>query len=227
MSEQTLNWKGVPAPERVTLKGAHVTVVPLNAADHTQPLYELTKDPSEHFTFDYLPTGPFHTFAEFEDHMKECEINEEYLFFSILRNRDGMPVGTFSLLNFVPEHGTIEVGYIRFTKALRRTVGATEAIYLLSHYAMTTLGYRRYEWKCNNLNEPSKRAAERFGFTFEGIFRQHFVMKDKSRDSAWYSIIDSEWPAIDKAFQAWLDPANFDDDGMQKKSLSDFVGAHQ
>ena len=218
-----LNWKGAPPPERVKLKGAHVTIVPLNAGDHTAPLYQLIKDPSEHFTYDYLPTGPFHTFAEFEDHMKECEINEEYLFFSILRNRDGMPVGTFSLLNFVPEHGTIEVGYIRFTKELRRTVGATEAIYLLSHYAMTTLGYRRYEWKCNNLNEPSKRAAERFGFTFEGIFRQHFVMKDRSRDSAWYSIIDSEWPAIDAAYLAWLDPANFDADGMQKKSLGEFM----
>ncbi len=125
------------------------------------------------------------------------------------------------LLNINPTHGTIEVGFIWFTKALRRTVGATEAIYLLSHYCMTTLGYRRYEWKCNNLNKISKRAAERYGFTFEGIFRQHFVMKDRSRDSAWYSILDSEWPVIDAVFQAWLNPDNFDEYGVQKKSLGE------
>ena len=218
-----LNWKGAPAPERVTLKGAHVNVVPLNAADHTAALYDLIKDPSEHFIWDYMPTGPYLNPEDFAEFMTGCESSPDPFFFTILRKRDGMPVGVFSLLNINPAHGTIEVGYIWFTKALRRTVGATEAIYLLTRYAMTTLGYRRYEWKCNNLNKPSKRAAMRFGFTFEGIFRQHFVMKDRSRDSAWYSIIDSEWPAIDAAYLAWLDPANFDEDGVQKKSLREFV----
>ena len=224
MSDHDLKtWRPPPRPERVTLEGRHVTIVPLSASDHTAPLYELINDPSEHFMWDYMPVGPFETFEDLKAQMKLWQESADPLFFTIFRKGDQHPVGAYSLLRIKPEHGVIEIGWIWFTSELRRTVAATEALYLLGHYAMTTLGYRRYEWKCNALNQASRRAAERLGFTFEGVFRQHMVLKGKNRDSAWFSILDHEWPAIDAAYQAWLDPDNFDADGVQRKSLSELI----
>jgi RimJ/RimL family protein N-acetyltransferase len=123
-----------------------------------------------------------------------------------------------------PAHGVFEVGWVTFSPSLQRTRMATEAIYLVGDYGFS-LGYRRYEWKCNNLNEPSKRAALRFGFQYEGVFRQHMVVKGENRDTAWFAMLDSDWPARARAFQAWLAPGNFDAQGQQKASLADFARA--
>ncbi len=124
-------------------------------------------------------------------------------------------------MRITPEHGVIEIGHIWFGTALQRTPAATEAIYLLARHAFDDLGYRRFEWKCNAQNAPSCRAAERFGFTFEGIFRQHQIVKGRNRDTAWYSIVDGEWPAVGAGFERWLAPENFDDDGRQRRSLAE------
>jgi RimJ/RimL family protein N-acetyltransferase len=126
-----------------------------------------------------------------------------------------------SLMRIKPEHGVIEVGHIWFAPVLQRTRQATEAIYLLARHSFDDLGYRRFEWKCDALNQPSRRAAERFGFVFEGVFRQHMVIKDRNRDTAWFSIVDAEWPTVRAAFEAWLAPENFDPQGRQRRSLAE------
>lgn len=221
MSEDLSDWKGCPAPERVTLEGQHVTIVPLSAADHGKPLFDLIKDPSEHFMWDYMSVGPFKTFEKFETQIKGWQQSDEPLFFTILKKADQRPIGAYSLLRINPAQGTIEIGFIWFTKELRKTIAATEALYLMADYCLTTLEYRRYEWKCNNLNEASKRAATRLGFTFEGVFRQSMVVKGKNRDTAWFSIIDSEWPRLRDGYLEWLSPDNFDENEKQKRSLFD------
>jgi len=222
MTRDLSNWQGCPGPERVTLEGHHVTIVPLNAAEHSNPLYDLIKDPPEYFMWDYMSDGPFETFEDLEAQMKGWEKSPDPFFFTILRKADQKPIGVYSLLRLNPPQGTIEIGFIWFTKELRKTIAATEALYLMADYCMTTLEYRRYEWKCNNLNEASKRAARRLGFTFEGVFRQNMVVKGKNRDSAWFSIIDSEWPRLREGYLEWLSPNNFDENGVQKKGLENF-----
>jgi RimJ/RimL family protein N-acetyltransferase len=149
--------------------------------------------------------------------------SEDPLFFTIAGAADGRPLGIGSYLRFAPEHGTIEVGHIWFGVPLQRTAAATEAIFLLAAHAFDDLGYRRLEWKCNALNDASRRAAERFGFTFEGVFRKHMVVKGRSRDTAWYAIVDDDWPAIRRGYEAWLAPENFDANGMQRRRLGDLI----
>jgi RimJ/RimL family protein N-acetyltransferase len=141
------------------------------------------------------------------------------LFFAILDNHTGVAVGFASYMRIEPVHKVIEVGSILYTPALQRTAGATEAMYLMAKHVFEDLGYRRYEWKCNALNTPSRTAALRLGFSFEGIFRQHMIVKGENRDTAWFSMLDSEWPARREAFENWLDPSNFDAEGRQKTPL--------
>lgn len=217
------NWKGCPPPERVTLKGAHVHLVPCSAKDHTRALFELISLPSEDAIWTYMPSGPYPTPELFQKEMRFWETRTDMLHFTILDAKTGAPLGMMALLNINPGQGSVEIGFIWFTKALRKTAAATEALFLLMDYALGELAYRRLEWKCNKNNENSMRAAERLGFTFEGIFRNHMVVKGLSRDSAWFSIIDSEWPTLREAYLKWLSPDNFDDDGVQKKSLSKFI----
>ena len=223
MTDDLANWRGRPPPERVTLEGDRVTVVPLSVKDHARPLYDLIREPAEHFMWDYMSVGPFLTYEDFEAQMKEWEQSPDPLFFTIIRNEDQQPVGAYSLLRINPRHGVIEIGWIWFTKELRKTAAATEALFLLSDYAMTALKYRRYEWKCNNANAASKRAAERLGFTFEGVFRSHMVIKGANRDTAWFALTDDEWPAIRKAYLKWLSPDNFDEKGRQRTTLGDLI----
>jgi RimJ/RimL family protein N-acetyltransferase len=147
------------------------------------------------------------------------ETSRDPLYFTLVTTPDRRPLGLASYLRITPEFGVIEIGHIWFGVPLQRTTAATEAIYLLARHAFEDLGYRRLEWKCNALNAPSRHAAERFGFTFEGVFRNHMVIKGRSRDTAWYAITDDEWPAIGKAFQTWLSPENFDSGGVQKRAL--------
>jgi RimJ/RimL family protein N-acetyltransferase len=170
--------------------------------------------------FRYLPYGPFAGFEQFREWLDQRAASTDPLFYAIVDGKTLTPQGMASYLRMVPEHGVIEIGHIWFAPALQRTRQATEAIYLMARHVFDDLGYRRLEWKCDALNEPSRRAAERFGFTFEGVFRQHLVVKGHNRDSAWFSMLDGEWPVIRAAFEAWLAPLNFDADGRQRESLA-------
>jgi RimJ/RimL family protein N-acetyltransferase len=203
-------------PERVVLPGRHVTIVPLDAAAHAAALYAGSKDAQ---LWRYLFNGPYAEAEEFRAWLDGREKSLDPLFFTILDGASGAPAGYCSLMRIEPAHRVIEVGNILYLPCLQRTAGATEAMYLLARYVFEELGYRRYEWKCDALNEPSRRAALRLGFTFEGIFRQHMIVKGKNRDTAWYSMSDTEWADRKRAFEEWLDPANFDSGGRQRIKL--------
>jgi RimJ/RimL family protein N-acetyltransferase len=166
----------------------------------------------------YLPYGPFTDEASFRAWLVEMAAKTDPLFHVVL-DETGEAVGVASFLRISPETGSIEVGHIHYSPRLERTRAATEAMYLMMRRVFDELGYRRYEWKCDALNAPSRRAADRLGFTYEGTFRQHLVTKGRNRDTAWYSIIDSEWPAVKAAFEAWLEPKNFDERGVQRAAL--------
>lgn len=209
-------WAPLPRPGRVTLTGRLVTVEPLSAGRHGPALHAaFGADPP---LWTYMPYGPFPDEAAFLAWAEVAERSDDPLFFAVVDR--GRPVGVAAYLRITPAAGSIEVGSITYAPSLQRTAGATEAMYLMMRQAFE-LGYRRYEWKCDVLNAPSRLAAERLGFTFEGVFRSHMVYKGRNRDTAWYSVIDSEWPALDGRFRRWLDPANFDDTGRQRRRLVD------
>ena len=170
----------------------------------------------------YLPYGPFDSLATYRTWMNATYLGNDPLCFSISDQRLNRPIGMAAYLRITPAAGSIEVGHVQFSPLLQRKPAATEAMYLMMERAFT-LGYRRYEWKCDTLNAPSRAAAQRLGFKFEGIFRQAAVVKGRNRDTAWFSIIDSEWPALQKAFLQWLAPNNFDIDGNQRCRLADFM----
>jgi RimJ/RimL family protein N-acetyltransferase len=211
-------------PPRVVLDGRVVSVVPLDAVAHAETLYEGSRGAQNEGLWRYLFEGPFATRAAFDAHLRERASSEDPLFFAIIEKSSGdalgSAVGYASYMRIEPAHRVIEVGSILFTPRLQRTVGATEAMYLMARHVFEDLGYRRYEWKRNALNAPSRRAALRLGFTFEGIFRQHMIIKGRNRDTAWFSMLDSEWPKRKAVFERWLDPSNFDANGRQKVSLS-------
>jgi RimJ/RimL family protein N-acetyltransferase len=206
-------------PELVTLTGRHVHIVPLDAAAHGPDLFEESRDPE---LWRYLFNGPYTNQADFQEWLDARQSSADPLFFTILNAATGTPAGYCSLMRIEPAHRVIEVGNILYLPSLQRTAGATEAMYLLARYVFEELGYRRYEWKCDSLNAPSRCAALRYGFTFEGIFRQHMIVKQKNRDTAWYSMLDSEWPSRKEAFEAWLAPGNFTAEGRQKATLESF-----
>src|ERR1700751_4803146 len=207
------------APQPTTLNGRFVTLVPLDPASHGTALYEARHGPEREDLWRYLFDGPYRDQAAFDERLKQMAASRDPLFFTILENPTGRPVGYASYLRIEPAHRCIEVGSILFTPVLQRTPGATEAMYLMARHVFEDLGYRRYEWKCNALNEPSRRAALRLGFTFEGIFRRHMIIKGCNRDTAWFSMLDSEWLARKASFERWLTPDNFDAQGRQKQSL--------
>jgi RimJ/RimL family protein N-acetyltransferase len=213
-----MNTEKALLPERVILYGSRVNLVPL-VIDHAKDLWEGTRDPA---LWDYLFDGPYESFEAFEESMGKKSKGNDPLFFAILDRESGQALGYASYMRIEPAHRVIEVGSILFATALQRTVAATETMYLMARHVFEDLGYRRYEWKCNALNFPSRRAAERLGFTYEGIFRQHMIVKGKNRDTAWFAMLDSEWPSRKAAFEQWLDAENFDPDGKQKRSLADF-----
>jgi RimJ/RimL family protein N-acetyltransferase len=211
-------------PERVILKGRWITLVPLNAEAHAKDLFEGSNgDAERERVWTYLFNGPFATLAEFAADVELKAKAADPHYFAILDNASGRAVGYASLMRIDPPNRVIEVGGIMYTPAMQRRPGATEVQYLFARYVFDELGYRRYEWKCNALNAPSRRAAERFGFTFEGIFRQHMIVKGRNRDTAWFAMLDSEWPARKAAYERWLAPENFDAQGRQKLSLSELM----
>lgn len=211
-----------PRPDRVTLNGRFVTLAPL-ALQHAPALFEGSHGPGSETVWTYLFNGPFNTLAEFAADVEAKAKAADPLYFVVLDARDGRPLGYQSLMRIDPANRVIEVGGIMYTPALQRTAGGAEAQYLFARYVFDQLGYRRYEWKCNDRNAPSKRAAQRLGFSFEGVFRQHMIVKSRSRDTAWFSMLDSEWPARRAAFELWLAPENFDSQGKQKQRLQDIA----
>jgi len=216
-----LTWTPVDRPAGKPLRGSHVLVRPVDAARDAAALYEVSHLPhGDPAIWTYLPDGPYDDPAHLGRMLAWAETSEDPLYFTLVRLSDERPLGIASYLRITPEFGVVEIGHIWFGVPLQRTTAASEAIYLLARHAFDDLGYRRLEWKCNALNAPSRRAAERFGFKFEGVFRKHQVVKGRNRDTAWFSITDDEWPAIRRAFEAWLSPDNFDRDGLQKRSLA-------
>jgi RimJ/RimL family protein N-acetyltransferase len=221
MSRDLRNWQPRPRPERVVLAGRRVRLEPLSAARHGDGLFEASSVPDAAQRFRYLFEHPPEDRAALQPWLEKAEAGADPLFFAVVDIATGKVAGRQALMRIEPAHGVIEIGSIYWGPLAARTAGATEAQYLFARYVFDELGYRRYEWKCHNLNERSKRAAERFGFRFEGLFRQHLVAKGENRDTAWFSIIDGEWPALRIAYENWLDPANFDAQGRQKRRLQE------
>lgn len=208
-------------PQLCTLEGRTVAVAPLDPVSHADSLYEGTRDQDDLWL--YLFDGPFPDRTSFNSHLIGKTASTDPLFFAIIDKASRTAAGYAALMRIEPAHGVIEVGNILYTPRFQRTTGATEAMYLMASHVFEDLGYRRYEWKCNALNAPSRRAALRLGFTFEGVFRQHMIVKGRNRDTAWFSMLDSEWPARKAAFERWLAPENFDAEGRQKRALSELT----
>lgn len=216
------DWAPPPPPPREAIEGRYVRLEPLDPARHAAELFEAFSADAQGRNWTYLPSGPFETRASFDLWLAEIAAKLDPLFFAAVDRATGKAVGVSSFLRIQPQAGSIEVGHILFSPAMQRTRLATEAIYLHMKRAFE-LGYRRFEWKCDALNAPSRRAAQRFGLSFEGVFRQATVYKGRTRDTAWYAAIDSEWPRLSHAFETWLGPANFDADGRQLQRLSDLT----
>ncbi len=212
-------------PQPVVLAGRVVTLCPFDRASHAEALYQGSHGPEKEALWRYMNEGPFASRAEYDDAFDKKVKSVDPVFLAVVDNATGVPVGQASYLRIEPANRSIEVGHILFSPALQRSIGATEAMYLMARHVFNDLGYRRYEWKCNALNEPSRRAALRLGFTFEGIFRQHMIVKGRNRDTAWFSILDSEWPVRQANFERWLAPSNFDAAGRQKLSLSQLMNS--
>lgn len=221
---EPLDWHPVKAPERLSLRGSHVLVRPVHA-DDAAPLFSVSHPPDgDPAIWTYLPDGPYESPEHLRRMLLWAEQTEDPLYFTLARLPDEQPQGLASYLRIAPQFGVIEIGHIWFGVPLQRTTAATEAIYLLARHVFDDLGYRRLEWKCNALNAASRRAAERFGFAFEGVFRRHQVVKGRSRDTAWYAITDERWPAIRLGFERWLAPGNRDAEGRQLRPLGALIG---
>ncbi|MFR0688784.1 GNAT family N-acetyltransferase [Enterobacterales bacterium AE_CKDN230030158-1A_HGKHYDSX7] len=222
MNDQPLlNWHPAASPERRTLTGRTINLVPLDVTTHGDDLWQALQGPdSDPVLWDYLPYGPFPERAPFDAWLVGNAASTDPLFFAVIDRESGRAVGLLSYLRIFPKDGSIEIGHIAYGRVMQRSPASTEAVYLLARWAFE-MRYRRLEWKCNALNARSMRAAARLGFTFEGTFRQATVVKDRNRDTAWFSIIDSEWPRCQQAFERWLDAANFAADGQQRERLED------
>jgi RimJ/RimL family protein N-acetyltransferase len=213
------------SPERAPLVGAYARLAPVDVAAHGASLYRLSHArPEDAALWTYLAYGPFADQGAFENWLFERARSEDPLFFAIVDLASGAASGMASYLNIVPANGCIEIGHIWFAPPLQKTKAATEAIFLMIRHAFDDLACRRVEWKCDSLNEASKRAAGRFGFSYEGTFRQHMIIKGRNRDTAWFAMLDHEWPAVRAAFERWFDPANFDGAGRQRAPLRTLIG---
>jgi RimJ/RimL family protein N-acetyltransferase len=215
-------WQPPPRPHRQPLEGTWCRLDALDPDRHARALFDAYALDAEGRNWTYLPIGPFASFAEYEAWLRKMAAGQDPAFYTLSDRALARPVGVASYLRIDPAAGSIEVGHINFSPLAQRTRAATEAMFLMMREAFA-LGYRRYEWKCDALNGPSRAAAERLGFTFEGIFRQATVYKGRNRDTAWYSILDREFPALDRRFRAWLAAENFDADGRQRRRLADLV----
>ena len=206
------------APQRVVLDGRYARLEPL-AQHHAADLHAAATVPDAAQRFAYLPVYPPESVEALKDWIAGQQGLSDPILFAVVDKASGRAGGWQQLMRIVPEHGVIEIGYVYWGPKLARTRVATEALYLHARYIFEDLGYRRFEWKCNDRNEPSKAAARRFGFIFEGVFRQHMIAKGQNRDTAWFAMLDGDWPRLRAEYERWLDPANFDTNGLQKTPL--------
>jgi RimJ/RimL family protein N-acetyltransferase len=217
-------WRPARVPQRQAITGRYVRLEPLKPRAHAQTLYDATHGPdADPRLWDYMFVGPFGSRGDFAFWLSACQDSDDPLFFAIVDRRalhgKGAAQGVASFTSIRPGHGVIELGNIFFAAPLQRRRGATEAIFLMLRHAFDKLGYRRVEWKCDARNQRSRRAALRFGFQPDGIFRQHMMVKGESRDTAWFAILDRDWPRLHAAYRRWLAPNNFDADGNQRRKL--------
>ncbi|OUS05655.1 GNAT family N-acetyltransferase [Rhodobacterales bacterium 52_120_T64] len=215
-------WAGAKTPPRSNMDGQYCRLEPIDIDRHAADLFKAFSADKTGGIWTYLFTDPFATEADLREWMNNACLGDDPLFHAVIDKRTDKAVGFATFMRIDPVMGVIEVGNINFAPALQRTPAATEAMFLMMQRVFNELGYRRYEWKCDNLNAPSHKAAKRLGFTYEGLFRQALVYKDRNRDTAWFSIIDTEWPPLKKAFIAWLDADNFDESGNQIRKLEEF-----
>ncbi len=215
-------WAAPILPQATPLIGEYAILEPLEAARHTSDLFLANRESD--LIWDYLPYGPFSTEGEYKAWVLAHQNQPDPFFFAVVDKVSGKALGVMSFLRVTPAAGSIEVGHINWSQPLQRTRTATEALYLMMKWSFEA-GYRRFEWKCDALNMGSRRAAQRFGFSYEGIFRQALVTKGRNRDTAWFACIDKEWPQLESAYQQWLAPENFDAQGAQKVALSDLTRA--
>ena len=225
MAEDMSGWAPRARPERVVLDGHYVRLEPLDAARHGRELFEASQVADAEEKFRWLAENPVADEPAFMAWAEKSQASEDPLYFAVIDKASGKVAGRQTFMRIDTQNGVIEIGNIYWGPLIARKRAATESLFLFMRHAFADLGYRRFEWKCNNDNEPSKRAALRFGFTFEGVFRQHLIVKGLNRDTAWFSIIDKEWPALEKAYEAWLAPENFDADGQQRRKLETFQPA--
>ena len=226
MTERDLSrWSPRPRPTADKLEGRWCRLERLDPARHGDDLYASAIATGADDRFRYLPDAPPGSRAEFEGWLSKVAASADPLYYAVIDRATGRTEGRQTLMRITPEYGVIEIGNILWGPAIARTRVATEALYLSAEYVFETLGYRRFEWKCNAANAPSRRAAERFGFAFEGIFRKHMVVKGQNRDTAWYAMTDDDWPRIKAGMERWLDASNFDATGRQKMSLKEATGA--
>lgn len=222
IGETMINWKGSTFPCRSSVVGKYCKIVPLHLEHHLEDLFEAFQNDLDSSLWTYMSFGPFKGFGEFKEFLTEKSKSKDPLFYVIENIEDNKVLGLLSMMRIKPEMGVLEIGNITFSRRIQKTVMATEAMFLMMKLVFEDWGYRRYEWKCDALNEPSRVAAIRLGFQFEGIFRQGMIYKNRTRDTAWFSIIDSEWINLKNSFELWLSPENFDENGIQKKSLNEF-----
>ncbi len=212
--------------ERQVLQGRTVSLVPVSAEEHGQPLFDSFCDSdAQDRLWTYMGYGPFADISEFGEWLTNQEASSDPLYYTIVPGKPGQPSGMASFMRMDVANGVAEIGNIWFAPSLQKTRAATEAIFLMMRHVLETQACRRLEWKCNALNAASRRAADRYGFAFEGVFRNHMVVKNRNRDTAWYAIIGEEWPPLRAAIEAWLDDANFDSEGLQKHSLGALTSA--
>lgn len=219
------DWKPCAPPPTSPMVGRYCRLERLSVDAHAQDLFDANITDTEGRIWTYMGYGPFDDLESYIEWIRSQALGDDPLFHAIIDLKTGKAVGVASYLRIEPPIGSIEVGHINYSPLLQRSAAATEAMYLMMARVFDELGYRRYEWKCDNANGKSRGAAERLGFTFEGVFRQCTMYKGRNRDTAWFSIIDSEWPALKAAYQDWLDPSNFNTDGSQKQALSDLTKA--
>ena len=214
-----IKFKKAKLPSRKNFRGQYVVLEPIIISRHSKDLYNNFLRDKKNIIWEYLPYGPFKSYGSFKKWLKSFCLNKDPFFYAIYSKRHRQYCGMASYLRITPEHGSIEVGHINYSPILQNTVEGTEVMYLMMKNAFEVLGNRRYEWKCNNLNSASKKAAKRLGFKFEGVFRQMFIFKGRNRDSAWFSIIDKEWKKHKKKYLSFLKRSNFDNKLNQKKKL--------
>lgn len=221
IGEALSDWQGAKRPERTTLTGQYCRLEPLDVVQHGEDLFNAFALHTDETAWTYLPYGPFADKAAYLTWLSEQQASTDPLFYAIIELKTNKAVGVASYLRIEPQNGAIEVGHLVFSALLQRTPLSTEAMFLMMQYVFDVLGYRRYEWKCDSLNAPSCQAAQRLGFQFEGIFRQAVIYKNRNRDTAWFAIIDKDWKMLKKRFITWLSANNFDENGVQKRRLTD------